>query len=163
MSIRALILSSSLLPAAPLLARDKTGDWSVPKTDASAATIGVDPEVIARLLRLPTLTVEVCAGRAVRKHKLVKSGGPDDLVFQSVQNGCPMNDQNILKRHLQPAARKLGLPFVTWRCLRTSHATWLVQSGADPKSVQGQMRHSRVSTTMDIYAQAVPASQRRAL
>jgi hypothetical protein len=29
--------------------------------------------------------------------------------------------------------------------------------------VQGQMRHSRISTTMDIYAQAVPASQRRAL
>ena len=139
------------------------GDWSVPKTEASAATIGVDPAVIARLLRLPTLTVEVRAGRAVRKHKLVKSGGPDDLVFQSVQKGCPMNDQNILKRHLQPAAQKLGLPFVTWRCLRTSHATWLVQSGADPKSVQGQMRHSRVSTTMDIYAQAVPASQRRAL
>ena len=139
------------------------GDWSVPKTEASATTIGVDPEVIARLLRLPTLTVEVRAGRAIRKHKLVKSGGPDDLVFQSVQKGCPMNDQNILKRHLQPAARKLGLPFVTWRCLRTSHATWLVQSGADPKSVQGQMRHSRVSTTMDIYAQAVPASQRRAL
>jgi integrase len=139
------------------------GDWSVPKTEASAATIGVDPEVIARLLRLANLTVKVRAGRAVRKHKLVKSGGPDDLVFQSVQKGCPMNDQNILKRHLQPAARKLGLPFVNWRCLRTSHATWLVQSGADPKSVQGQMRHSRISTTMDIYAQIVPASQRRAL
>ena len=139
------------------------GDWATPKTDASAATIGVDPEVIARLLRLPTLTVEVRAGRAVRKHKLVKSGGPDDLVFQSVQDGSPMNDQNILKRHIQPAARKLGLPFVNWRCLRTSHATWLVQAGADPKSVQGQMRHSRISTTMDIYAQIVPTSQRRAL
>ncbi len=74
-----------------------------------------------------------------------------------------MNDQNILKRHLQPAARKLGLPFVCWRTLRTSHATWLVQAGADPKSVQGQMRHSRISTTMDIYAQIVPTSQRRAL
>jgi len=49
-----------------------------------------------------------------------------------------MNDENILKRHLQPAARELGLPFVNWRCLRTSHATWLVQAGADPKSVQGQ-------------------------
>jgi len=139
------------------------GDWSVPKTDASAATIGVDPEVIARLLRLTNLTVEVRAGRAVRKHKLVKSGEPDDLVFQSVQNGRPMNDQNILKRHIQPAARKLGLPFVNWRCLRTSHATWLVQAGADPKSVQGQMRHSRISTTMDIYAQIVPTAQRRAL
>lgn len=138
-------------------------DWSKPKTDASAVTIGVDPEVIARLLRLITLTVEVRAGRAVRKHKLVKSGGPNDLVFQSVQNGHPMNDQNVLKRHLQPAARKLGLLFVNWRCLRTSHATWLVQAGADPKSVQGQMRHSRISTTMDIYAQIVPTAQRRAL
>jgi integrase len=139
------------------------GDWSVPKTAASAATIGVDPAVIARLLRLTTLTVEVRAGRAIRKHKLVKSDGPDDLVFQSVKKGKPMNDQNILQRHLQPAARKLGLPFVNWRCLRTSHATWLVQAGADAKSVQGQMRHSRISTTMDIYAQIVPASQRRAL
>jgi integrase len=139
------------------------GDWSQPKTIASAATIGVDPEVITRLLRLTTLTVSVRAGNAIRKHKLVKSGGPDDLVFQSVQNGRPMNDGNILKRHIQPAARKLGLPFVTWRCLRTSHATWLVQAGADPKSVQGQMRHSRISTTMDIYAQIIPTSQRRAL
>jgi integrase len=74
-----------------------------------------------------------------------------------------MNDQNILKRHIQPAARKLGLSFVNWRCLRTSHATWLIQAGADPKSVQGQMRHSRISTTVDIYAQIVSAAQRRAL
>ena len=87
-------------------------------------------------------SLEVRAGFAVRKHKLVKSGGLDDLVLQSVQNGHAMNDQNILKRHLQPAARKLGLPFVNWRCLRTSHATWLIQAGADVKSVQGQMRHS---------------------
>src|SRR5439155_16278572 len=110
-----------------------------------------------------TLTVGIRAGRAVRKYKLVKSGGADDLVFQSVQNGKPMNDQNILKRHLQPAARKLGVSFVNWRCLRTSHATWLVQAGADAKSVQGQMRHSRISTTMDIYAQIVPEAQRHAL
>jgi hypothetical protein len=38
-----------------------------------------------------------------------------------------------------------------------------VQAGADPKSVQGQMRHSRISTTLDIYAQIVPESQRQAL
>ena len=138
------------------------GDWSVPKTEASAATIGVSREVIARVLRLKTLTVEVRAGRAMREYKLVKSDDPDALVFQSVQEGKPMNDQNILKRHIQPAARKLGL-HVTWRCLRTSHATWLVQAGADPKSVQGQMRHSRITTTMEIYAQIVPAAQRRAI
>jgi integrase len=139
------------------------GDWSVPKTDASAATIGAEEQVITRLFALKNLTVEVRAGTAIRKYKAVKSYGPDDLVFQSVKDGRPMNDQNILKRHLQPAARKLGLSFVNWRCLRTSHATWLVQAGADPKSVQGQMRHSRISTTMDIYAQIVPEAQRRAL
>ncbi|MBV9482062.1 MAG: site-specific integrase [Acidobacteria bacterium] len=139
------------------------GDWSIPKTDASAATIGVEEHVITRLLALKNLAVEVRAGRAIRKYKAVKSSGPDNLVFQSVRDGLPMNDQNILKRHLQPAARKLGLSFVNWRCLRTSHATWLVQAGADPKSVQGQMRHSRISTTMDIYAQIVPEAQRRAL
>lgn len=138
------------------------GDWSTPKTSASAATIGVAPQVIARINRLKSITVEVRAGRAIRKHKLVKSSESDDLVFQSVQTGQPMNDQNVLRRHIKPAAKKLGL-HVNWQCLRTSHATWLVQAGADPKSVQGQMRHSRISTTMEIYAQIVPAAQRHAL
>jgi integrase len=139
------------------------GDWSTPKTSASAATIGVTPEVIARIERLKTLTVTVRAGTGTRHYKVVKAAGPDNLVFQSIKDGKPMSDQNVLKRHIQPMARRLGLQFVDWRCLRRSHATWLVQSGADPKSVQGQMRHSRVSTTMDIYAQTVPVSQRRAV
>jgi integrase len=143
--------------------RYSRGDWSTPKTSASAATIGVAPAVITRIHKLKTLTVNVRAGTGTRRYKALKSAGPDDLVFQSVRSGMPMNDQNILKRHIQPAARKMGLLFVNWRCLRTSHATWLVQAGADPKSVQGQMRHSRVSTTTDIYAQIVPTAQRRAL
>ena len=139
------------------------GDWSVPKTSCSAATIAVRPEVIARLNRLKSLTVEVRAGRAIRKRPAVKSAKPDDLVFQSVYAGKEMSDENILKRHIKPLATKLGIPFVDWRCLRRSHATWLVQAGADPKSVQGQMRHSRISTTMEIYAQIVPQAQRVAL
>lgn len=143
--------------------RSFRGDWSTPKTNASAATIGVALEVIARIHRLKTLTVEVRAGRATRRYQVVKSAGPDDLVFQSVKEGKPHSDQNILKRHVQPVARRLGLDFVDWHCLRRSYATWLVQSGADPKSVQGQMRHSRISTTLDIYAQMVPVSQRRAV
>jgi integrase len=52
---------------------------------------------------------------------------------------------------------------VNWQVLRRSCATWLVQAGADPKAVQAQMRHSRIGTTMDIYAQFVPESQRRAV
>jgi integrase len=103
--------------------RFSRGDWSVPKTQASAATIAVDSQIISRILCLKTISVKVRAGSALRTDKLVKVAGPDDLVFQSVQTGKPMNDQNILKRHIQPAARRLGLGFVNWRCLRTSHAT----------------------------------------
>jgi integrase len=139
------------------------GDWDAPKSEASNATIGVEPCAIERINRLKQLTVDVNAGHAVRHYKVVKSDRPEDLVFQSVRTGVPMRDNNILSRHIKPAARKLGLPWINWRCLRTSHATWMVEAGANPKDVQGQMRHSRISTTMDIYAQFVPESQRRAL
>lgn len=86
------------------------GDWSAPKSAASAATIGVSPEVIARILRLKSLTVQVRAGRAIREYKLVKSDGPDDLVFQSVKDGKPMRDNNVLKRFIKPAAKLIGVP-----------------------------------------------------
>lgn len=139
------------------------GDWSEPKSEASSATIGVDRHVIERIHRLKLLTVEVRAGRATRKYKIVKSSAPDDLVFQSVKDGKPMRDNNVLTRFLKPAARKIGLGFVNWRSLRTSRATWMIEAGANPKDVQGQMRHSRIQTTLDIYAQFVPESQRRAV
>lgn len=139
------------------------GDWSAPKSAASAATIAVTREVIDRLHALKTLTVEVRAGRAIRRHKVVKSSGPDDLVFQSVRTGVPMRDNNILVRHLKPAGRKLSIGWVNWRCLRTSHATWLKMVRADVKDIQAQMRHSRASTTMDIYMQFIPESQRKAI
>ena len=99
----------------------------------------------------------------MRKYKLVKSDGPADLVFQSVRQGKPMRDNNILTRHIKPAARALGLEFVNWRCLRTSYGTWLKRHGADMKDIQGQMRHSRMSTTADIYVQDIPESRRSAV
>ncbi len=42
--------------------RFSRGDWSSTKTAASAASIAVEPHVIARIERLKTLTVEVRAG-----------------------------------------------------------------------------------------------------
>jgi integrase len=113
--------------------------------------------------RLKRLTVEVRAGNAIRKYKVVKSDGPDDLVFQGVQSGGPLRDNNILVRFIKPAARSMELPWVNWRSLRTSHVTWLKMAGADVKDAQAQMRHSRSSTTLDIYQQFVPESQQRAV
>lgn len=137
------------------------GDWSAPKTDASSATVPVGREVIERIHRLRTLTVEVKAGRATRRYRVVKSDGPEDLVFQSLTRGGPMRDNNILVRHIKPAAEKLGIGQVNWQALRRSFATLLRLTGADVKDAQALMRHSRASTTLDIYQQHLPASQRR--
>jgi integrase len=141
------------------------GDWGAPKSEASNATIAINANVFERIKRLKTLTVEVKGGgpgnKAIRKYKVVKSCTPDDLVFQSVKAGRPMRDNNILSRHIKPAGRALGMPWLNWRCFRTSHATWLKLAGADVKDAQAQMRHSRASTTLDIYQQFVPESQRK--
>ena len=139
------------------------GDWGAPKTEASNATVAVTADVIARIHRLKTLTVDVPAGRATRHYRAVKSAGPDDLVFQSLATGAPMRDNNVLVRHLKPAGRKLGIGWVNWQVLRRSFATWLKIAGADVKDAQALMRHSRASTTLDVYQQFVPESQRRAV
>ena len=62
----------------------------------------------------------------------MKADGPDDLVFQSVRDGKPIRDNNILSRFIKPAGRDLGMPWVNWRTLRTSHAVWLKLVGSDP-------------------------------
>ena len=141
------------------------GDWGCPKSDASNATIGVDPIVIARIQQLKDAEVTInWGGKGAKKtFRLVRSSGPGDLVFQSLKTGAPMSDHNILSRHIKPAAKKLRLGTVNWQVFRRSYATWLVEAGADPKAVQGQMRHSRIGPTMDIYAQIVAAAQRRAV
>jgi integrase len=137
------------------------GDWSAPKSDASNATVAVNRAVIERIVSLKTMMVSVRAGRAVRHRLAVRSSGPEDLVFPSLMKGAVMRDNNILVRHIKPAARKLDIAWVNWQVLRRSFATWLKLAGADVKDAQALMRHSRASTTLDIYQQFVPESQRR--
>jgi integrase len=140
------------------------GDWSCPKTALSAATIGVDRRVIERIHALKGLQVTINWGaKGKRTLNAVRADGPKDLVFQPLCGGKVMDDHNILARHIKPAGAKLGIPWVNWQVLRRSYGTWMVESGADPKAVQAQMRHSRISTTMDIYAQFVPDAQKRAV
>jgi integrase len=139
------------------------GDWGEPKSDASNTTIPVNAKVIERIQALRTLTVEVKAGRAVRRYRVVKADGPNDLVFQSVKGGQPMRDNNILVRHIKPAARRIELPWVNWLVLRRSYATWLRMVGTDPRDRQSLMRHSRFTTTAEVYEQDLPESQLRAV
>ncbi len=139
------------------------GDWHEPKSGASKATIAVDEHVIGRIRALQFAEVVARAGRSYRRYSALKSQGSGDLVFQSPVKGAPMRDNNILVRHIKPAASKLGIPWGNWQVLRRSCATWRQQAGVDVKSAQGILRHSRASTTQDVYQQVVPESQRKAV
>lgn len=136
------------------------GEWGEPKSEASKATIQVLPKVIHRIHALKNQTVRLKGGRGgYQTFKLVKSSGPNDLVFQSVRKGAVMRDNNILSRFIAPAARTLALAGVNWQCLRRSHATWLKRAGVPLKDASVQMRHARTSITADIYEMTPEADQ----
>ena len=142
------------------------GDWGCPKTNGSGATIGVDPQVIARIHRLKGMEVTINWGGKGRDQDI--QGGSLRCSWGSclpVSPFRPFRCQTTTSCHVISSQRRgeLGLPWMNWQVLRRSYGTWMVEAGADPKAVQAQMRHSRISTTMDIYAQFVPAAQRRAV
>lgn len=140
------------------------GDWNRPKTESSNATIGVLQKVLDRINALKGGTVTIKGGRGgYQTFKLIKSDSPDDLIFQGVRAGRAMRDNNVLTRFIKPAARKLGIGFVNWRCLRTSHATWLKRAGVPVKDASVQMRHAKPSTTLEIYQQTPDEDQLLAL
>ncbi|MFL6314747.1 MAG: tyrosine-type recombinase/integrase [Terriglobales bacterium] len=128
------------------------GEWGSPKTEASHATIAVLHCVVQRIRRLMGVEVRIGGGRGgYQTFKLVKSDKPDDLIFRGVRCGKEMRDNNILTRHIKPAARQLGFPFVNWQLLRRTHATLLKRAGVPLKDASFQMRHSRTATTAEIY------------
>ena len=139
------------------------GDWDQPKSEASTATIPVNRSVIERISRLKSLTISFRNGTGTRRLPAIKSCNPDSLVFQSVKDGKPMRDNNILTRFIKPAGRKTGLPWVNWLVLRRSHDNWLRLAGADLKDRQAQMRHAHPKVTAEVYDQFIPENQRRAV
>jgi integrase len=66
---------------------------------------------------------------------------PEAFMFPSKRD-TPMRYDNYLKRVLKPAAEAVGLEGITHQMLRRSFSTMALDSGASPKDVQGQMRHT---------------------
>ena len=53
--------------------------------------------------------------------------------------------------------QELELPKLTFQVIRRTIAT-LAQKKGTPKDIQGVLRHSRLSTTTDVYMQEIPDS-----
>jgi integrase len=86
----------------------------------------------------------------------------ETLVFRTRQ-GTALSDTNLLRRHLKPAGRSMGAPWLSWHTLRRTHATMLQMAGGTLKDAQAQLGHTKLSTTLEIYTFPVPEHQRMAV
>ena len=84
-----------------------------------------------------------------------------DFVFASTRGG-PRDADKLREKVLQPAAERAGLGKIGWHNLRHSFATVLDAAGARMKVAQELMRHSSITTTMDVYTGAVERDKREA-
>jgi integrase len=90
-----------------------------------------------------------------------KHSGADDLVFSS-SKGTPLNENNLMRRQVKPAAKLLGVPWLSWHVFRHTHATLGEQIGMALSDRQAQMGHGDVRMAMH-YTHSDLARRRAAI
>jgi integrase len=104
------------------------GDVDAVKSKRSERKLPIDPILVARMEKL----------------------GKGEWVFRS-KTGGPLNPGNALRRHVRPAAEKLGISLGGWHDFRHTLSTKLRRSGVHPKVVSDILGHKRVNLAMDVY------------
>jgi integrase len=91
---------------------------------------------------------------------------PEDWVFPSMKlkGKKPLSASITAADKIRPAAIKAGIRLEPgqrfgFHNFRHSLATFLVSRGKDVKTVQELLRHAKVSTTLDLYSQAIDAAK----
>jgi hypothetical protein len=82
-----------------------------------------------------------------------KDPSPEAFIFPG-RRGPFMNSSNFRKRVLHKLAEELELPKLTFQVIRRTIAT-LGKTKGHVKDIQGMMRHSKASTTTDVYMQSL--------
>jgi integrase len=114
------------------------GEFDDTKTDAGRRSIPLDSHGILR-------TILDAAWQRSNYRK------PEDLVFTNVKGG-PVNRRNLLRRHLKPTVRTLGLPeTVDFRSFRTMHSSLMSSIGVRPEVTRDNMGHATVDVTQNVY------------
>ena len=78
-------------------------------------------------------------------------------------SGLQVPDNRAFAKGVKIALTELGLPLVTFHDLRHTHATWLLESGVDLKTVSQRLGHSSITVTADIYAHVTRRMQEEAM
>jgi site-specific recombinase XerD len=145
--------------------------WADIDWDAATMTVqrGVvnchvgNPKTLARRKPIP-LAPDVLT--VLREHRERTPYPADsDWVFASpYKNGAePYWPDSALEAFVKPAAQRAGLTKqIGWHTFRHSYSTLLRANGADVKVQSELLRHSNISTTLNVYTQAVSKQKRAA-
>ncbi len=109
--------------------------WYIPKTKASNRKIDIGPKMMGLL----------------KKWKLASLPNNLNLVFPN-ESGNPINHNNMVNRHFNPALETAGIDKIRFHDLRHTYASLLIEQGENPKYIQKQMGHSSPTVTLNIYA-----------
>jgi len=82
----------------------------------------------------------------------------DDWVFPNKRKTGPIWHEDLLARSIQPVAKELGLPHITWRLLRHWGATRMVEGHVPIKAAQERLGHSRPDILLKFYAHVLDES-----
>jgi integrase len=82
---------------------------------------------------------------------------PEDFIFPNRLRKGGFIDPQSYRKKMRKLGEDLGLPKLTFQVIRRTIAR-LGQKKGTPKDIQGVLRHSRLSTTTDVYMQEIPES-----
>ena len=90
----------------------------------------------------------------------------NDWIFPSMKlkGKTPLSASMMTAAKIRPAAVEVGIRLAKgqrfgFHNFRHSLATFLVNQGTDVKTIQGLLRHAKVTTTLDLYSQSIDASK----
>jgi len=78
----------------------------------------------------------------------------------STSAGTPILPNNVVRRFIFPACKRLGLPLSTWLTFRRTYSSWSHDRGVPGKVVAQLMGHANVDTTLNVYTQVLDGSLR---
>ncbi len=120
--------------------------WYDTKTETSDRKIDLGPAMMAEL----------------KKWKVACPPNELDLVFPN-QAGNPINHNNLVNRHFNPALEAAELPKIRFHDLRHTYASLLIEQGENIKYIQNQLGHSSPTVTLNVYAHLMkPVNQEAA-
>ena len=80
-----------------------------------------------------------------------------DLVFVNFRTGEPAKNSSY-DTHLYKLCDEAGIKRFCMHALRHTYATRAIESGMQPKILQGLLGHSSIKTTMDVYVHSTEDS-----